>query len=370
MTHSTTYPTIKMVISGGGTGGHLFPAIAIAQKVKELSPNSEVLFVGAEGKMEMEKVPKYNFPIQGLWISGFNRQQMVKNISLPFKVVSSLVKALGIVRKFKPDVAVGVGGYASGPLLWAAGRKGIPTLLQEQNSFPGVTNKLLAPKAHKICVAFTGMNRYFPEEKLVLTGNPIRANIQKMDQAEARKALGFDPNKKTVLLIGGSLGARTLNEALKGGLAQLVANDVQVLWQTGKLYYEALMSEVGPQLGTLIKPTAFIESMDTAYAAADLVISRAGALSISELTYLGKASILVPSPNVAEDHQTKNAMALVASGAALLVTDKEANDKLITTTLQLLDTPEKLSSLAKQAQAMAMPDAATLIAHELFNLVR
>lgn len=358
-----------MVISGGGTGGHLFPAIAIAQKVKLLSPKSEVLFVGAEGKMEMEKVPKYNFPIEGLWISGFNRQQMAKNITLPFKVVSSLLKAMGIVRRFKPDIAVGVGGYASGPLLWAAGRKGIPTLLQEQNSFPGVTNKLLAPKAKKICVAFKDMDKYFEKDKLVLTGNPIRENIQKIDPKEARRTLGFDPDKKTVLVIGGSLGARTLNEAIKNNLEQLLDSGVQLLWQTGKLYYDSIMSEVGSKLNERIKPTAFIDSMDTAYAAADLVISRAGALSISELTYLGKASILVPSPNVAEDHQTKNAMALVNSGAALLVTDAEAKEKLVDKTLQLLETPEKLSALARESEAMAMPDAATLIAHELFKLV-
>jgi len=369
LSDSKTYPAIKMVISGGGTGGHLFPAIAIAQKVKLLSPQSEVLFVGAKGKMEMEKVPKYNFPIKGLWISGFNRQKMSRNISLPFKVISSLWNAMGIVRRFKPDIAVGVGGYASGPLLWAAGRKGIPTMLQEQNSFPGVTNKMLAPKARKICVAFKGMDRFFPEEKLVLTGNPIRENIQELSASEARKNLGFAQDKKTILLIGGSLGARTLNDAMVNGLDDLLQSNVQILWQTGKLYYEEIMDKVGSRLNGNIKPTAFIDNMDTAYAAADLVISRAGALSISELTFLGKASILVPSPNVAEDHQTKNAMALVETGAAKLVKDKDAKTELVPTALQLLEDEEQLLSLASKSKALAMPDAATHIAHELFKLV-
>jgi len=358
-----------MAISGGGTGGHLFPAIAIAQKVKEMSPESEVLFVGAEGKMEMEKVPKYGFTIKGLWISGFNRQSMMKNISLPFKLISSLTKAMGIIRKFKPDIAIGVGGYASGPLLWAANRKGIPTMLQEQNSFPGITNKMLAPRAKKICVAFDGMDRFFAKDKLVKTGNPIRENIRLIEKTTARKKTGFDPNQKTILIVGGSLGARTLNEAMKAHLDALLQSGVQVLWQTGKLYYDQINAEIGERLTDKIKITAFIDDMDAAYGAADLVISRAGALSISELTYLGKACILVPSPNVAEDHQTKNAMALVETGAAILVNDKEAVQQLVPKALEVLQDESQIEQLEKQAKNLAMPNAAEHIAQEIFKLV-
>lgn len=368
MTTPTTYRPIKMIISGGGTGGHLFPAIAIAQKVKELSPESEVHFVGANGKIEMEKVPQYGFSIDGLWITGFHRGQLARNANLPFKVASSILKARQLVRKFKPDIAVGVGGYASGPLLWVAGKRGVPTLLQEQNSYPGITNKLLAPKASKICVAFPGMEKYFQASKLVETGNPIRKNIQSIDKTTARDQLGLDPNKKTLLVIGGSLGARALNEAMAKHLQALKNASVQVLWQTGKLYYEELTSRLSEQLNDDIKLTAFIDDMNLAYGCADLVVSRAGALSISEITFLGKPSILVPSPNVAEDHQTKNARVLVAHGAAVMVKDGEALDLMVATALELMSNQEALETMQAKSLELAKPNAAQHIAEEIFRI--
>ncbi|MGB0431242.1 MAG: UDP-N-acetylglucosamine--N-acetylmuramyl-(pentapeptide) pyrophosphoryl-undecaprenol N-acetylglucosamine transferase, partial [Bacteroidia bacterium] len=270
MIEHSTYPKIKMVISGGGTGGHLFPAIAIAQRVKELSPNSEILFVGAKGKIEMEKVPKYGFEIKGLWISGFYRGQMLRNLNLPFKVVSSLLKSFGIVRRFKPQIAVGVGGYASGPLLFAAGKKGIPTLLQEQNSYPGVTNKLLAGKAHKICVAFPKMEKYFDKTKLVETGNPIRSNIKKLNKTFAAQKLGFNPQKPTILVIGGSLGAKTINNAIEQNLDKIIDSGIQLLWQCGKFYLNDLKERIGKKLPEHIILTDFINDMDVAYGSADL----------------------------------------------------------------------------------------------------
>lgn len=367
MTKPTTYRPIRMIISGGGTGGHLFPAIALAQKVMELSPESQVHFVGAKGKIEMEKVPKYGFNIDGLWISGFYRGQMLRNLNLPFKVISSLMKSRGLVRKFKPDIAVGVGGYASGPLLWVAGQRKVPTLLQEQNSYPGITNKLLAPKASKICVAFPGMSKYFPESKLVETGNPIRKNIQKIDKQSARQQLGFDPDKKTLLIIGGSLGARSVNEAIAHKIELLKESEVQVLWQTGKLYFEELSQRLKDQLPSHIKLTAFIDDMNMAYGCADLVISRAGALSISEITYLAKPSVMVPSPNVAEDHQTKNANVLVERDAALLIRDKEALENLVPESLSLLSDEERLGKMELQSASLAKPDAATHIVEEIFK---
>lgn len=362
-----SYQPIRMIISGGGTGGHLFPAIAIAQKVMELSPESEVRFVGALGKLEMEKVPKYGFQITGLNIAGLQRKNMLKNLSLPFKIISSLAKARGIVKTFKPHIAVGVGGYASGPLLWAAEKKKVPTLLQEQNSFPGITNKLLAPKAKKICVAFSGMEKFFQKEKLVITGNPIRENLVASGKTEACQALGLDPSKPTILSIGGSLGAGTINKALEAGLPQFVNADVNLIWQTGKYYISGIEERVGTQPDN-IKISAFIEDMGQAYSAADLVISRAGALSISEITALKKPSLLVPSPNVAEDHQTKNAMALVNEKAALLVKDADAGNDLVSTALELVSNQEKLSELSDNANKMAKHEAALHIANEIFKL--
>lgn len=370
MIPNQTYPTIRMVISGGGTGGHLFPAIAIAQKVKELSPDSEVLFVGAEGKIEMEKVPKYGYKIEGLWISGFHRGQLLRNVNLPFKVISSLLKARRIVKSFKPQIAVGVGGYASGPLLFMAGKSGVPTLLQEQNSYPGVTNKLLAGKAKKICVAFPGMEKFFDKNKLVETGNPVRTNIKRISKAEASEELGFDANKPTILVIGGSLGARSINNALEANLKMLKQSDVQVLWQCGKIYIDGLKERIGKELPSNILLTDFINDMDVAYGAADLVVSRAGALSISEITYLAKPSIMVPSPNVAEDHQTKNAMVLSNSQAAQLVLDKDAKETLIPTMLDLVKQPSELQTMASHAEKLAKPDAALHIVNEIFSLVK
>jgi len=365
-----TYPTIKMVISGGGTGGHLFPAIAIAQKVKELSPNSEILFVGALGKLEMEKVPQYGFAIKGLWISGFNRSAMLKNLNLPFKVISSLWNSFKIIRKFKPQIAVGVGGYASGPLLYAAGKKGIPTLLQEQNSFPGVTNKMLASRASKICVAFPGMEKYFDAHKLVETGNPIRANIKTISKNDAAKFFGLAAETRTILVIGGSLGARTLNNALEQNLDKLVESGYQIIWQCGKIYEKELVERIQNKLTKNIIVTAFIADMDAAYSLADLVISRSGALSISEITFLGKASIMVPSPNVAEDHQTKNAKVLVDYGAAKLITDKNAVSELVTTALDLLGNEAEIRKMEQKALELAKPNAAQLIANEIFNMLK
>ncbi|MFY0674157.1 MAG: undecaprenyldiphospho-muramoylpentapeptide beta-N-acetylglucosaminyltransferase [Bacteroidia bacterium] len=359
-----------MVISGGGTGGHLFPAIAIAQRVKELSPNSEVLFVGAKGKIEMDKVPQYGFDIKGLWISGFYRGQMLRNLNLPFKLISSLLKSFGIVRKFKPQIAVGVGGYASGALLFAAGRKGVPTLLQEQNSYPGVTNKLLASKAKKICVAFPGMEKYFEKNKLVETGNPIRSNIKKLSKESAAEQLGFAPKKPVILVIGGSLGARTINNAIEKNLDLLINSGVQMLWQCGKIYLDGLKERIGNKLPPQIQLTDFINDMDVAYGSADLVISRAGALSISELTFLNKPSVLVPSPNVAEDHQTKNAQVLAENGAAELIEDAKAEVALIPRSLELVKENDKLAQMSHKAAELAKPNAADEIAKQIFELVK
>lgn len=365
-----TYPAIRMVISGGGTGGHLFPAIAIAQRVKELSPLSEVLFVGANGKIEMDKVPQYGFEIIGLWISGFYRGKMLRNLNLPFKVISSLMKSFGIVRKFKPQIAVGVGGYASGPLLFAAGKKGVPTLLQEQNSYPGITNKLLASQAKKICVAFPDMEKYFDKSKLVETGNPIRSNIKKLSKTEAAPKLGFDPNKPILLVIGGSLGARTINNSIEKNLDALIQSGVQMLWQCGKIYLESLKERIGKKLPTQIQLTDFINDMDVAYGSADLVISRAGALSISELTFLNKPSVLVPSPNVAEDHQTKNAQVLANNGAAELIKDVNAEVELIARSLKLVNEKEKLEQMSQKAAELAKPNAAGEIVNQIFELIK
>ncbi|MGB1039481.1 MAG: undecaprenyldiphospho-muramoylpentapeptide beta-N-acetylglucosaminyltransferase, partial [Flavobacteriales bacterium] len=315
----------KFIISGGGTGGHIYPAIAIANAIKEKQSKAEILFVGANGKMEMEKVPKAGYEIIGLDIAGLQRKLTVKNLSFPFKLFRSLKKAKQIVKDFNPDVAIGVGGYASGPLLRQAGKLGVPTLIQEQNSYPGITNKLLARKAKKICVAYDKMERFFDESKIVFTGNPVRKEILNIEGKKERGQNHFklDTNKKTVLVIGGSLGARTVNNSIKNAAKLLDENNIQVLWQTGKYYYEDMKSFVDENKLISIKVYDFIYEMDLAYASADLVVSRAGALSISELCLVGKPTILVPSPNVSEDHQTKNAMALVNHNAAQLVTDIE-----------------------------------------------
>jgi len=359
------------MISGGGTGGHVFPAIAIADAIREAVPMAQVQFVGAKGKLEMEKVPRAGYPIEGLWISGIHRQKMLRNLTFPFKLFSSLVKSWRLVRRFRPDVAVGVGGYASGPLLAITTRMGIPALLQEQNSFPGITNKLLAKRADKICVAYDQMERYFPASKLVFTGNPVRTAFltQPIDRKDAYRHFGLDPNKKTIFLFGGSLGAQALNEAIATQIEQLVERtDVQLLWQVGKIYFDRYESMNKVQAHNVHR-LAFVDRMDMAYVIADLVVCRAGALTISELALLGKPALLVPSPNVAEDHQTKNARSLVEKGAAVMLSDSEARERLVTDALELLEQTDKRAEMARAIKTLARPDAAGQIAQEVLELI-
>lgn len=363
---------MKIIISGGGTGGHVYPAIAIADAIKKIKPEADILFVGAEGKLEMEKVPKAGYPIKGLNITGFQRKLTFKNLLFPFRLFFSLIKANNILRKFKPDVAIGVGGFASGPLLKMAERKNIPTVLQEQNSYPGVTNKLLAKNAQKICVAYDGMGRYFSKEKIVVTGNPIRADFfhdLENKKEEAYRHFGFDKNKKTVFIFGGSLGAKTINQAMEASAEKLRKNQqIQVLWQIGKLYVEDFGKCETANLPN-VKTEVFIDRMDLAYAMADVVIGRAGALTISELCLVGKPAILIPSPNVAEDHQTKNAMALIEKNAAVLVHDKNAKDEMISTAIDLLNDENKKMELAKNIKKLAKPNASVEIAKVILELI-
>lgn len=361
---------IRVIISGGGTGGHIFPAVAIANALKALDPQNEILFVGANGRMEMEKVPAAGYKIVGLDIQGINRQQFWKNIFLPFKLFKSMNKARKIVREFKPDVAVGVGGFASGPLLMVANRLNIPTLVQEQNSYAGVTNKQLGNKAAKICVAYEGMEQFFPAEKLLLTGNPIRrASIEiEGKREEALAFFGLDANKKTILVTGGSLGARTLNESVIASLEKLDLADIQVIWQCGSYYFDQLGQELKDKLSGRIHMLAFLLRMDYAYAAADIIIGRAGAGTISELCVVGKPVVLVPSPNVAEDHQTKNAMALVNKHAAVLVKDSDAKAMLFDTAIALLGNESESKALAQNIKKLALLDADVVIAKEVIKL--
>lgn len=364
---------VRILISGGGTGGHIFPAISIANAVKELRPDAKILFVGAEGRMEMQRVPDAGYEIIGLPVAGFDRKHLWKNLSVLIKLIRSQWKARGIVKRFRPQVAVGVGGYASGPTLKAAGMMGIPTLIQEQNSYAGVTNKLLAKKARKICVAYEGMERFFPAEKIVLTGNPVRQNLagNLPGRAEALHSFGLDENKRTILVVGGSLGAGTINRTLTKGLDVIKArHDVQFIWQTGKYYY----NEVGEAVRSAGTPdnlyvTDFIKDMAAAYAAADLIISRAGAGSISEFCLLHKPVILVPSPNVAEDHQTKNALALVDKNAALYVKDNEAETTLLEIALSTVSDERQLNRLGTGIARLALPDSARVIAQEVLKLI-
>ncbi|MBR1465044.1 MAG: undecaprenyldiphospho-muramoylpentapeptide beta-N-acetylglucosaminyltransferase [Bacteroidaceae bacterium] len=363
---------LKVIVSGGGTGGHIFPAISIANAIKELYPDTEILFVGAEGRMEMQRVPDAGYKIIGLPIQGFNRKNPFKNIAVLFKIWKSQRMAKKIITDFQPDVAVGVGGYASGPLLNQAAKMGVPTLIQEQNSYAGVTNKLLAKKAKRICVAYEGMERFFPKEKILMTGNPVRQNLTQVQltKEEAKKALGLQPGKKTILVIGGSLGARTVNESILQHLQDIRnASDVQILWQHGKFYAEEIKAALdkADKVDNLTA-TAFIKDMDKAYAAADLVISRAGASSISEICLLEKPSILVPSPNVAEDHQTKNALALSDKGAAILVRDADAREKLVEVALTTVKDEAKLQSIAANAGKMAFRESAKVIAQEVWKI--
>ncbi len=360
---------IKVVVSGGGTGGHIFPAISIANSVKAKLPDAEILFVGALGKMEMEKVPAAGYEIVGLPVAGFHRKLTLRNLAFPFKLMNSMLKARKVIRNFKPDVAVGVGGYASGPVLRIASQSGVPSLLQEQNSFPGVTNRILAKKAAKICVAYEGMERFFEKGKILITGNPVRKDLlSDIDRNAALEFWNLDVNKKTILVIGGSLGARSINNGIIETINQL-PEDVQMIWQTGKLYFEEMKKRLPADLTNRVIATDFISRMDMAFAAADLVVSRAGASSISELAILGKPTVFVPSPNVSEDHQTKNAMALVDKDAAVLVKDARVNH-LIEESVALLKDEEKLESLAKNIQLFAKPDAADVIANEVIKLAQ
>lgn len=361
----------KVIISGGGTGGHIYPSIAIANAIKAARPNTEILFVGANGKMEMEKVPKAGYEIVGLDIAGLQRKLTLKNLSFPFKLFKSLKKAKKIVKNFQPDIAIGVGGYASGPLLRQAGKAGVSTLLQEQNSYPGLTNKLLAKKAEKICVAYDNMDRFFEASKIVFTGNPVRKEILSIEgkKEKARTHFGLKQNTKTLLVLGGSLGARTINNSIKASLEKLDRDGVQVLWQTGKGYIEDVNKFIKTHGFTNVIARDFIYEMDLAYASANVVVSRAGALSISELCLVGQAVILVPSPNVSEDHQTKNAMALVNQDAAVLVKDIEAEEKIGDEILKLFSDRDRIIKLSANIASFGRPNAAEAIANEVFKIM-
>jgi len=363
----------KIIISGGGTGGHIFPAISIANAIKEIDNEAIIHFVGAEGRMEMQRVPDAGYPIDGLPVAGFDRKHLWKNVQVLWKLWKSQRMAKKIIKAFKPDVVVGVGGYASGPTLNVAHKLGIPTLIQEQNSYAGVTNKLLGSGANRICVAYDNMERFFPKEKILLTGNPVRqALLKSIDKKIAVDKFGLDLERPILLVVGGSLGAGTINQSILGGLEKIKEADIQLIWQTGKYYYDDLSKEVEKMKDKLPKMyiNAFIKEMPEAYAAADLVISRAGASSISELCLLGKPSLLVPSPNVAEDHQTKNAMALVDNGAAEWVADKEAKEKLIDHAIELVRDTDRLKTIGAECLKMAHHDAAKIIASEVLKLIK
>ena len=369
---------MKYLISGGGTGGHIFPAVSIANALREIDPKCEILFVGALGRMEMERVPQAGYPIIGLPIKGFNRSNPLRNIRVVIDLIRSMIQARKIVRDFRPDVGIGVGGYASGAAMKVAAKMGVPILLQEQNGFAGVTNKLLKDDAKKICVAYEGMERFFPKEKIILTGNPVRQNLTSGTKEEAVQyfnqefGMHFTTEKKTLLIIGGSLGAGTINQSIIAHLNELANSDIQVIWQTGKNYIadckKALANCQEQTINQSIICTDFVSQMPLAYAIADLVISRAGASSISELCLLGKPAILVPSPNVAEDHQTHNAMALVNKNAAVLVKDKEAKEQLISIALSLIQDDQQLQLLHQNILTLALPDSALRIAEEVIKL--
>ena len=363
----------RIIISGGGTGGHIFPAVSIANAIKELRPDAEILFVGAEGRMEMQRVPDAGYKIIGLPVAGFDRKHLWKNFAVLMKLARSQWKARRIIKQFRPQVAVGVGGYASGPTLKTAGMMGVPTLIQEQNSYAGVTNKLLAKKACKICVAYEGMEKFFPADRIVVTGNPVRQDLEEASdkREEALKFFGLSPDKKTILVVGGSLGARTINRSIQGDLDKLFASDVdvQVIWQTGRYYHEEALKHLKAYRGMPIWCSDFITRMDYAYAAADLIISRAGASSISELCLLKKPVILVPSPNVAEDHQTKNALALVGKDAAVMVADKDAEQQLVSKALEIIHDDERLRVLGRNIATLAQHQSAERIVDEIVKII-
>lgn len=363
---------LRIIISGGGTGGHIFPAVSIANAIKAKHPNAKILFVGAEGRMEMQRVPAAGYEIKGLPIKGFDRAHKLKNFKVLFKLWKSLRMARQIIKDFKPQVAVGVGGYVSGATLYECAKMGIPCLIQEQNSYAGVTNKLLSKRVAKICVAYEGMERFFPANKIIMTGNPVRQNVLKTNLSieEARKSFGLDPNKKTILLVGGSLGARTINRSVIEHLNLIHDSEVQFIWQTGKYYYQKISDSMkGKELPNL-KVMDFISDMGAAYKAADLIISRAGASSISEFQIIGKPVILIPSPNVAEDHQTKNAMALVNKQAAIYVKDAEAPDTLLPLALKVIADDSKLKSLSENVKKMGLKNSADIIANEVLKLIK
>ena len=363
---------LRVIISGGGTGGHIFPAVSIANAVKALRPDAKILFVGALGRMEMQRVPAAGYEIKGLPICGFDRKNLLKNFKVLYKIWKSQRMAKQIIKDFKPQVAVGVGGYASGPTLNKAAAMGVPCLIQEQNSYAGVTNKLLAKKAAKICVAYEGMERFFPAEKIILTGNPVRQALldTAITREEAIKTFGLDPAKKTILLVGGSLGARTINESVLQHLDLVKGTDVQFIWQTGKYYSAEIAKRLEGQNIPNLVVTDFITDMGAAYKAADLVISRAGASSISEFCLIGKPVILVPSPNVAEDHQTKNALALANRDAAIYVKDAEAPTTLLELAVKTVNDEKKLKSLSENVLKLALPDSADIIAKEVIKLAK
>ncbi len=362
----------RLIISGGGTGGHIFPAVAIANAFRERHPDADILFVGAEGRMEMTRVPEAGYKIVGLWISGLQRKLTLANLMFPVKVIVSYFKAKSLVKKFKPDAVIGTGGYASGPIMMAATNRRIPTVIQEQNSFAGLTNKQVASKVSRICVAYEGMEKYFPKDKIVLTGNPVRKDILSVSskRSAALNHFGFDGGVKTLLIIGGSLGARTINESIIGGIHKLIDADIQIIWQTGKGYYDTYKPMLQQYDLRKIRVHDFVREMDLAYAAADVVISRSGAIAVSELCIANKPAILVPSPNVAEDHQTKNAMALVNKSAAVMVKDKDAQTTLVETALKLIFDEQRAHKLSENIAMLAKPKATEDIVNEIEKLLK
>jgi UDP-N-acetylglucosamine--N-acetylmuramyl-(pentapeptide) pyrophosphoryl-undecaprenol N-acetylglucosamine transferase len=361
----------KVILSGGGTGGHVYPAIAIANAIKAIAPDTQFLFVGAEGRMEMEKVPDAGYDIIGLKVVGFQRRFTLENLTFPFKLISSLWRAKSIVKGFNPDIVIGTGGYASGPILRVAASRKIPTVIQEQNSYPGVTNRLLAKKAKKICVAYKNMDKYFPADKIILTGNPIRKDICNLEgkKEEALKYFGLNAYQPILLILGGSLGSATINSSVINHLSKLTDEGIQVIWQTGKNYFHKINGIVSEDQKITVKILPFLEKMDLAYAAASVIISRAGASSVSELSVVGKPCILVPSPNVSEDHQTKNAMALVSEGAAILVKDIDAPENLVDKAIEIFKSESQINQLSSKIKEFAKANAAEVIAKEVLRII-
>ena len=360
--------TYKFILSGGGTGGHIYPAIAIANELKSRFPDADILFVGAQDKMEMQKVPQAGYPIKGLWIAGLQRRLTLDNAMFPIKLLSSLLKSRQIIKQFQPDVVIGTGGFASGPLLQMANSAGIPTVIQEQNSFPGITNKLLSKKANAICVAYENLERFFPKEKMVLTGNPVRQDLMTIEgkRAEGVAHFNLDPNKKTILVLGGSLGARRVNQLIEKELEFFEKQNVQLLWQCGKLYFEEYQKYQSKDVQVM----AFIERMDLVYAAADIVISRAGASSVSELCIVGKPVVFIPSPNVAEDHQTKNAKSIADKNGAILIRESELDATFESTFSDLIGNENKQHELSQNIKSLALPNATKAIVEEIIKLIK